>query len=281
MPTPRRAAPLGCWPSGRGAPDVDVGFTGVTWPSVPDALDRMARLGHRAGRAVLLVPRDRQARRAGATPGPRLRAAHGCRRGRRRLLRPRPRSRGRHRTTAGVRLFHGSHRTNCDTCSYRAPWPGREDRVGQPRGVGHSHLAAEHRAPRRPTTCTDARRRASSSPACRRASGKTTVATGLLAALARAGHARRRRQGRSRLHRSRLPRARLRAAGPQPRPVAVRTRLRIAPLAAPRRERRRPARRRGRDGPLRRRRRRHAVVDRRRRRGCSTRRSCWSSTPRP
>jgi len=29
-----------------GAPDVHIGFTGVTWPSVPEALDRMARLGH-------------------------------------------------------------------------------------------------------------------------------------------------------------------------------------------------------------------------------------------
>ena len=34
---------------------------------------------------------------------------------------------------------------NCDLCAYRAPWPGREDRQGQPIGVGHSHLAAEHR----------------------------------------------------------------------------------------------------------------------------------------
>lgn len=34
---------------------------------------------------------------------------------------------------------------NCDTCAYRAPWPGKEDRVGQPIGVGHSHLAAAHR----------------------------------------------------------------------------------------------------------------------------------------
>jgi sirohydrochlorin ferrochelatase len=34
---------------------------------------------------------------------------------------------------------------NCDVCAYRAPWPGREDRVGQPVGVGHSHLAVEHR----------------------------------------------------------------------------------------------------------------------------------------
>jgi sirohydrochlorin cobaltochelatase len=34
---------------------------------------------------------------------------------------------------------------NCDTCAYRAPWPGREGRVGQAIGVGHSHLAVEHR----------------------------------------------------------------------------------------------------------------------------------------
>jgi sirohydrochlorin cobaltochelatase len=40
---------------------------------------------------------------------------------------------------------HGRPAVNCDACAYRAPWPGREDRVGQPVGVGHSHLAAEHR----------------------------------------------------------------------------------------------------------------------------------------
>jgi sirohydrochlorin cobaltochelatase len=34
---------------------------------------------------------------------------------------------------------------NCDTCAYRAPWPGREARVGQAIGVGHSDLAVEHR----------------------------------------------------------------------------------------------------------------------------------------
>ena len=34
---------------------------------------------------------------------------------------------------------------NCDACAYRAAWPGREDRVGQPVGVGHSHLAVDHR----------------------------------------------------------------------------------------------------------------------------------------
>jgi sirohydrochlorin cobaltochelatase len=39
----------------------------------------------------------------------------------------------------------GSVPINCDVCSYRAPFPGLEDRVGQARGVGHSHLAHEHR----------------------------------------------------------------------------------------------------------------------------------------
>lgn len=41
--------------------------------------------------------------------------------------------------------FAGQVRMNCDTCSYRAPFPGRESRMGQALGVGHSHLASEHR----------------------------------------------------------------------------------------------------------------------------------------
>ncbi len=128
-----------------GAPDVEVGFTGVTWPSVPDALDRVARLGHQ--RVALffwflatgkLVERARDqvndfmsrtgvdvldAGYFGADPD--LVAVIEQRR---------------------LEAIDGVHRTNCDTCSYRAAWPGREDRVAQPRGVGHSHLAAEHRA---------------------------------------------------------------------------------------------------------------------------------------
>ena len=82
-----------------GAPDVQIGFTGMTWPSVPDALERMARLGHQ--RVALffwflatgkLVERARH-QVAG------VRATNRCRRGRRRLLRTRPRPRGRHRAT--------------------------------------------------------------------------------------------------------------------------------------------------------------------------------------
>ncbi|MDP9440687.1 MAG: sirohydrochlorin chelatase [Actinomycetota bacterium] len=34
---------------------------------------------------------------------------------------------------------------NCDACAYRRPFPGHEDRVGQALGVGHSHLAEDHR----------------------------------------------------------------------------------------------------------------------------------------
>ena len=82
-------------------------------------------------------------------------------------------------------------------------------------------------------------------------SGKTTVATGLMAALRAAGARGLRAQGRTGLHRPRLPRAGHRAARPQPRPVAVR---RGPHRAAVRARRRRGGRRggRGRDGPVRR-----------------------------
>jgi sirohydrochlorin cobaltochelatase len=127
-----------------GAPDVHIGFTGVTWPSVPEALERMARLGHQrvalffwflaTGRLVDRARRqvDEFVARTGVEvadagyfgPDDDLVAVIEQRR---------------------QEAIQGVHRTNCDTCSYRAPWPGREDRVAQPRGIGHSHLAAEHR----------------------------------------------------------------------------------------------------------------------------------------
>jgi sirohydrochlorin cobaltochelatase len=127
-----------------GAPDVEVGFTGVTWPSVPDALERMARLGHeRVGLFFWFLATGKLIERAQRQVSDFM-------------------------TRTGIDVVDagyfgpdsdlveviaqrrldaitGVHRTNCDTCSYRAPWPGREDRVAQPRGVGHSHLAAEHR----------------------------------------------------------------------------------------------------------------------------------------
>ena len=123
-----------------GAPFVDVGFTGMTWPSVPEVLDRMARMGHeRIGvffwflATGTLVERARQQLAASDLdvvdagyfgPDPALVPVIEQRRD---------------------EAIHGIARVNCDVCSYRKPWPGREERAGQAVGVGHSHLAAEHR----------------------------------------------------------------------------------------------------------------------------------------
>jgi sirohydrochlorin cobaltochelatase len=127
-----------------GASAVDIGFTGVTWPSVPDALDQAARLGHErigvffwflATGKLIERARDQMAdfqTRTGTEVvdagyfGPDAALV--------------PVIAQRHREA-----LDGVPRTNCDTCSYRAEWPGREDRVGQPRGVGQSYLAAQHR----------------------------------------------------------------------------------------------------------------------------------------
>lgn len=127
-----------------GAPDVEIGFTGVTWPSVPDALTRMERLGHRRFSVFfwflatgLLVDRARnQIQQFSQETGAEVVDGGYF---------------GPHPDLVGViaqrrrEALEGAPMTNCDTCSYRAPWPGAEERVGQPRGVGHSHLAEEHR----------------------------------------------------------------------------------------------------------------------------------------
>ena len=129
-----------------GAPFTHVGFSGVTDPSVPEAAGVFARLGYRRVAVAWWY------------------LCHG------KLI-----ERGRHdlsvfTATYGVEVVDAGHLgpdpalvplivdryretlagqvvVNCDTCAYRAPWPGREDRVGQPVGVGHSHLAVEHRHP--------------------------------------------------------------------------------------------------------------------------------------
>ncbi|MGA7416582.1 MAG: sirohydrochlorin chelatase [Acidimicrobiales bacterium] len=127
-----------------GAPFVHTGFTGVTGPTVPHALEVFARLGIPG--LVLgfwflctgkLIERARAdvadfCDRTGVTvidagyfgPDPRLVPIIVERYGQAQI---------------------GTPVVNCDSCSYRAPWPGHEDRVGQPMGVGHSHLAVEHR----------------------------------------------------------------------------------------------------------------------------------------
>jgi sirohydrochlorin cobaltochelatase len=128
-----------------GATFLHVGFSGVTTPSVPDAARVFEGLGHERiavawwylchGR---LIEQGREelaafSERSGVEI---VDAGH---------LGPDP---------ALVPLIvtryeeagAGHAEVNCDTCAYRAPWPGREDRVGQALGVGHSHLAQEHRA---------------------------------------------------------------------------------------------------------------------------------------
>jgi len=127
-----------------GAPDVETGFTGVTWPSVPDAIGRMARLGHdrlavffwflATGKLVERA-RDQIDDFTRSQSAPVIDAGY---------FGPDP------SLVSVISQRHqeaqaGLPRTNCDTCSYRAAWPGLAERVAQPRGVGHSHLAAEHR----------------------------------------------------------------------------------------------------------------------------------------
>ena len=131
-----------------GSPFVHVGFSGVTGPSVAEAAAVFSKLGHPRVAVVWwflchgkLIERGRaeladvfaaegvdQVDAGYIGPDPALVP----------LVLERYRSAG---TSAGDPSA-GSAR--CDLCAYRAPWPGKEGRVGQPVGVGHSHLASHH-----------------------------------------------------------------------------------------------------------------------------------------
>ncbi len=120
------------------------GFSGVTWPDVPAALDQLHRLG--ASRIVVFswflatgVLLDRigdESRAFAARSGVEIIDAGHF---------------GPSAEVAAVVLSRAAEaaaglvRMNCDTCVYRAPFPGASDRVGQARGEGHSHLAVQHR----------------------------------------------------------------------------------------------------------------------------------------
>lgn len=127
------------------APFVVTGFSGLTWPLVPDALDQCERLG--ATRIVqfawylctgVLVDRMRSEAEAwSARTGIAVEWAGHI--GPDPDLVPLILERAEEARRGEVRM-------SCDICSYRAPFPGLEDRVGQAIGVGHSHLAVEHRA---------------------------------------------------------------------------------------------------------------------------------------
>jgi sirohydrochlorin cobaltochelatase len=127
-----------------GAELVGTGFAGVTWPDVAGALDQLHRLG--ATRVVafswflatgLLLERIRRelASFASRTGVEVIDAGH---------FGPAP-------EVADLVLARareavaGAVRTNCDVCVYRAPFAGSSERVGRPKGEGHSHLAVEHR----------------------------------------------------------------------------------------------------------------------------------------
>ena len=183
---------------------------------------------------------------------------------------------GRRRRRGGDAARPARHPARGDHRPRRPPGPGRGRRPGHRDDQGAStRWTPAARASR--ASSGDVPRVVIAAPAS--GHGKTTVATGLLAAFAARGLRGGAVQGRPGLHRPRLPRARRRAARPQPRPGAGRRGPDRAAVRA-RRGRRRPGRRRGRDGPVRRAHRRTATsAPPRTSPRCSTRRSCWWWTP--
>ncbi len=121
------------------------GFTGMTWPRVPEALRTVQKLGapkfavffwFLCNGKLIERARDEIAEFVKETGievvdagyfGPDARLAQLIER----------------RYTEALA---DSPTINCDTCTYRAPFPGYEEKAGQPVGVGHSHLAASHAA---------------------------------------------------------------------------------------------------------------------------------------
>lgn len=121
-----------------------VGFTGMTWPSVPDALEQMAAIT--AGPFAVffwflchgrLIERARRQIDAFSAASERTVIDAGYLGPDPALVPP--------VLTRIDEAFNGVVVTNCDTCRFRLAFPGHEDEVGQPVGVGHSHLALEHR----------------------------------------------------------------------------------------------------------------------------------------
>jgi sirohydrochlorin cobaltochelatase len=126
------------------SPLVMTGFSGVTWPDVPTVLGQLEVLGAKEIVCFawflftgLLIQRMKSdfhdfARRTGVQvidagylgPSPELVPV---------VL------------ERAKEALEGQATMTCDTCSYRLPFPGLEERVGTPLGQGHSHLAEEHR----------------------------------------------------------------------------------------------------------------------------------------
>lgn len=121
-----------------------VGFSGVTWPAIPEALAQLHALGAEQVTAFawflatgVLIDRmqDDFAAFSARTGVPVVDAGYlGAGRDVAELVVDRVNE-----------AFTGPVAMNCDACAYRRAFPGHEDRVGLVLGAGHSHLAAEHR----------------------------------------------------------------------------------------------------------------------------------------
>lgn len=121
-----------------------VGFSGVTWPTVPEALAQLHALGATGvvafawflGTGVLVERIRGDLDRFSAATGVDVVDAG--------YLGPCTEVAALVGERAGEALA-GPVAMSCDACAYRRPFPGHEDRVGLAVGVGHSHLAHEHR----------------------------------------------------------------------------------------------------------------------------------------
>ncbi len=119
---------------GRAWPSVDVAFASATRPTVPEALDRLRRLGHAR---VSLAPYFLGPGRLPAQVAAQARAAEGVE-----VVLAEPV--GASGALAGLLLErydeaqHGDVRMNCDACLHRIALPGREAAVGAPQEP-HTH----------------------------------------------------------------------------------------------------------------------------------------------
>jgi len=126
------------------APLALAAFSGVTWPSLPEALrqlqllnvERIAAFTWFIATGVLIDRVRDQYRTFSDTTGIEVVDAG--------YLVPGPEVASLVLARANEAV-NGPVIVNCDTCAYRRSFPGIEDRVGAPIGVGHSHLAEEHR----------------------------------------------------------------------------------------------------------------------------------------
>jgi sirohydrochlorin cobaltochelatase len=118
----------------RGGPPVEPAYASATVPTVADAVDRLRRLGHDriAVASYFLAP--------GRLPAAVRAAAAGL---------PVTEPLGDTGSVAALVLERyaeavaGHAAANCDTCQHRAPWPGREHKVGTPQRP-HRHPADDH-----------------------------------------------------------------------------------------------------------------------------------------